>query len=46
VVKICFLIGSQAIFDIEHKFTSVYTFITKPVENKELIRMINDVLNN
>ena len=43
--KICFLTGSQSIFDIAHKFTSVYTFITKPVENKELIKIINDVLN-
>ena len=33
--KICFLTGSQAIFDIAHKFTFVYTFITKPVEKKE-----------
>ena len=44
--KICFLTGSQSIFDIAHKFTSVYTFITKPVENKELIRIVNDVLNS
>ncbi len=44
--KICFLTGSQAIFDNVHKFTSVYTFIAKPVENKELIRIINDVLNS
>jgi DNA-binding response OmpR family regulator len=43
--KICFLTGSQSIFDIAHKFTSVYTFITKPVENKELIRIINNLLN-
>ena len=45
-VKICFLTGSQSIFDIAHKFTSVYTFITKPVENKELIKIVNDVLNS
>jgi len=44
-VKICFLTGSQTIFDIAHKFTSVYTFITKPVENKELIKKVNDLLN-
>lgn len=43
--KICFLTGSQSIFDIAHKFTSVYNFITKPVENKELIKIVNDVLN-
>ena len=44
--KICFLTGSEAIFNSAYKFTSVYNFITKPVENKELIRLINDVLNN
>jgi DNA-binding response OmpR family regulator len=44
--KICFLTGSQAIFDIAHKFTSVYTFITKPVENKELIKIVNDLCNS
>ena len=44
--KICFLTGSQSIFDIAHKFTSVYTFIIKPVENKELIKIVNDVLNS
>ena len=44
--KICFLTGSQSIFDIAHKFTAVYTFITKPVENKELIKIVNDVLNS
>jgi DNA-binding response OmpR family regulator len=32
--KICFLTGSESIFDIAYKFTSVYTFITKPVEIK------------
>jgi DNA-binding response OmpR family regulator len=45
-VKICFLTGSQSIFDMAHKFTSVYTFITKPVENKELIKIVNGLLNN
>jgi DNA-binding response OmpR family regulator len=41
--KICFLTGSESIFSRAHKFTSVYTFITKPVENKELIKIVNDV---
>jgi DNA-binding response OmpR family regulator len=45
-VKICFLTGSETLFDIAYKFTSVYTFITKPVENKELIKIVNDVLNS
>ena len=44
--KICFLTASEYIFDIAHKFTSVYTFITKPVENKELIKIVNDLLNS
>ena len=44
--KICFLTGSETLFDIAYKFTSVYTFITKPVENKELIKIVNDVLNS
>jgi DNA-binding response OmpR family regulator len=43
--KICFLTGSETLFEIAHKFTSVYNF-TKPVENKELIRIVNDVLNS
>ena len=45
-VKICFLTVSETLFDIAYKFTSVYTFITKPVENKELIIIVNDVLNS
>ncbi len=44
--KICFLTGSETLFNIAYKFTSVYTFIRKPIENKELIRLINDVLNS
>ena len=44
-VKICFLTGSENIFDNANKFNSVYTFITKPVENKELIKIVNDMLN-
>ena len=43
--KICFLTGSETIFNIAYKFTPVYNFITKPVENKELIKIINDLLN-
>jgi DNA-binding response OmpR family regulator len=44
--KICFLTGSETLFHVAHKFASVYTFITKPVENKELIRIVNDLLIN
>jgi DNA-binding response OmpR family regulator len=44
-IKICFLTGSETLFHIAHKFASVYNFITKPVENKELIKIVNDLLN-
>ncbi|MGE5633781.1 MAG: response regulator transcription factor [Deltaproteobacteria bacterium] len=44
--KICFLTAAETIFDITHKFSPVYTFIRKPIENKDLIRIINDLLNN
>jgi DNA-binding response OmpR family regulator len=45
-VKICFLTGSESIFNIAYKFTSVYTFITKPVENKELIKIVDYILES
>ncbi|HEX2405900.1 MAG TPA: response regulator [Nitrososphaeraceae archaeon] len=38
--KICFLTASENLFDIIYKFSSVYTFIKKPVENNDLIRII------
>jgi hypothetical protein len=37
---------SETLFNIAYKFAPVYTFISKPVENKELITKINDVLNS
>ena len=45
-VKICFFTANETLFDIASKFTTVYTFIRKPIENKEFIRIINDLLNN
>jgi DNA-binding NtrC family response regulator len=44
--KICFLTASESIFDIAYKFSPVYTFIRKPIQNNDLIRIINDLLNN
>jgi DNA-binding NtrC family response regulator len=44
--KICFLTVSESLFDVAYKFSPMYTFIRKPVENKELIRIVNDVLNS
>ena len=43
--KICFITASESIFDIAYKFSSVYTFIKKPIGNEELIRVVNDLLN-
>ena len=31
--KICFLTAAETIFDIVHKFSQLYTFIRKSVEN-------------
>ena len=42
--KICFLTVSETIFDTEYKFSPVYTFIRKPIENNDLIRIINSLL--
>jgi DNA-binding response OmpR family regulator len=44
--KICFLTASESIFVIAYKFFPVYTFIRKPIQNKDLIRVINGLLNN
>jgi DNA-binding NtrC family response regulator len=44
--KICFLTASESIFDIAYKFSSVYTFIRKPIHNNDLIGIINGLLNN
>ena len=43
--KICFLTASETIFDIPDKFSSVYIIIKKPIENEDLIRIVNDLLN-
>jgi DNA-binding response OmpR family regulator len=43
--KICFLTASEALFDIAYKFTPVYTFIRKPIQNNDLIRIINGLLD-
>jgi len=44
--KICFLTASETIFDTAYKFSPVYTFIRKPIENNDLILIINGLLNN
>jgi FixJ family two-component response regulator len=42
--KICFLTASESIFDSAYKFSAVYTFIRKPVNNKDLIKIVNDLI--
>ena len=44
--KTCFMTAAETIFDRAYKFSPVYTFIRKPIENNDLIRIINDLLNN
>jgi DNA-binding NtrC family response regulator len=45
-VKICFLTASETIPNITKEFFSVFTIIKKPIENNDLIRIVNDLLNN
>ena len=44
--KICFLTTSEIIFDTAYKFSPMYTFIRKPIENNDLILIIHGLLNN
>jgi DNA-binding response OmpR family regulator len=43
--KICFMTAAETLFDTTSNFSPVYTFIRKPVENKELIRIIKELVN-
>jgi DNA-binding response OmpR family regulator len=43
--KICFLTASENIIDIAYKFPPGYTIIKKPIENNDLIRIVNSLLN-
>ncbi|MGE0243541.1 MAG: response regulator [Nitrososphaeraceae archaeon] len=44
-VKICFLTASETIIDTSNEFSKVYIF-KKPIENNDLVRMVNNLLNN
>ncbi len=44
--KICFMTAAETIFDSTFNYSPVYTFIRKPVENKELIQIIRDLVNS
>ena len=43
--KICFMTAGETRFNMTNKFSPVYTVIRKPVEYRELIRIINELLN-
>jgi DNA-binding response OmpR family regulator len=43
--KICFVTASENISDITYKFPPGYTIIKKPIENNDLIRIVNSLLN-
>ena len=43
--KICFLTASETIFDTAYEFSPIYTFIRKPIENNDLIRIVNSLLD-
>ena len=43
--KICFVTASENISDITYKFPLGYTIIKKPIENIDLIRIVNSLLN-
>jgi DNA-binding NtrC family response regulator len=44
--KICFVTASEIMSGIVDKFSPVYTIIKKPIENNDLIRIVNSLLNN
>ena len=46
LVKTCFLTASETIPEITKDFFSVFTIIKKPIENNDLIRIVNHLLNN
>ena len=43
--KICFVTASEIISGIADKFPPGYTIIKKPIENNDLIRILNSLLN-
>ena len=43
--KICFLTASEIVFDTSNEFAD-YILIKKPIENNNLIRIVNSLLNN
>ena len=44
-VKICFLTASEYILDTSNEFSEIYIF-KKPIENNDLVRIVNNLLNN
>ena len=44
-VKISFLTASETILDTSNEFSEIYIF-KKPIENNDLVRIVNNLLNN
>lgn len=43
--KICLITAGEMNYDLKNKFYPVYNFIRKPIENKELLTTINNLVN-
>jgi two-component system, OmpR family, response regulator ChvI len=43
--NICLMTAGEMIYDTRNNFSPVYNFIKKPIENEELIRTINNLIN-
>jgi DNA-binding response OmpR family regulator len=44
-VKIFFLTASETILDTSNEFSEIYIF-KKPIENNDLVNIVNNLLNN
>ncbi|HEX5981865.1 MAG TPA: response regulator, partial [Nitrososphaeraceae archaeon] len=44
-LNICLITAEEMDYDKEKKFSPFYNFIKKPIENEELIRTINNLIN-
>ena len=44
--QICFLTASETLSDITKEFSYTFTIIKKPVQNNDLIRIVDNLLKN
>ena len=45
-LKICLITAEEIDYDKKSKFSPIYHFVKKPIEAEELIRTINNLINN